>query len=853
MDPAALAGGAVLGGAAVGVAASQSPNGRRTAGATDGLEAAPEHTGVWHDGGPFGAEPPGGGLPGGGVPGGGTTYEGGSGAEPFAGGTAREGGSGAEPFGAGPFGATPGAGPFGAGASGASALDAGPFGAGPFGAGVPAAGVPGSGPFGAEPFGAESFGAEPFGGGPVAAGPSGGASLAAEAAGGSLAGGLAPAPPRHDPLDREADLPAPRGDTDGRELTGALPSYTEPGAADVLRSPALDLTEFGVGAPVADPFAPDSPATGPYPHAPRELDPNELEPQAPAAPEASPFGPGATEASPFGPGATEASPFGPESLAGSPFDDQDRAGAGDDGFAAGPTRETGTRSGPAAGAGLRHGGGAPDRVEGTARGSLAGEPPRAADVIDDDMVDIDERDGRESWTPRPSPVGEDGTGEVGKDPLPAVLRRSREHPVLLAVGAALLALVVVVVVTLLLRPERLPGMAGTAEEDATPAQQTLLVSLLSDSGRIEAASLLAVDAAQLSSLLLPADLLLTVADAGRIPLSQTATLDARATSRGVEDTLGVRVDGDWAITAEQLAPLVDAAGGIVVDVDTQVQAGEVVVPVGQGQRLGGPAAAVLVSAEVEGEPTEARLDRFGDVVLALADALPQDPDSVTELLGEGGLVDSAGQVEGTALPTEDFAELLVEAAARSEAGDAAEVVVPTAELSGDEGGRGLDEQAASALLTSRLAGALLPVPEIGEVRVVVRNGVGTPGLVAAARDRLVEAELRFTGGGNAPSFDFATSEVLIPEDTDEARAQGEAVSEALGLGRDALKVSLETLSDTDVVVVLGEDFAAVAAEDGPLVEPGAPAGGRSGADDEASAPATEPGASGVSEVPAVAP
>ena len=97
---------------------------------------------------------------------------------------------------------------------------------------------------------------------------------------------------------------------------------------------------------------------------------------------------------------------------------------------------------------------------------------------------------------------------------------------------------------------------------------------------------------------------------------------------------------------------------------------------------------------------------------------------------------------------------------------------------------------------------------VGEVRVLVRNGVGRPGLAAAARDLLVADGLRFAGSGNAASFgQQPRPSSSSPRRTRRTATAGEAVAAALGVDGGSLQVNSETLVDTDVVVVLGDDFA----------------------------------------------
>ena len=149
-------------------------------------------------------------------------------------------------------------------------------------------------------------------------------------------------------------------------------------------------------------------------------------------------------------------------------------------------------------------------------------------------------------------------------------------------------------------------------------------------------------------------------------------------------------------------------------------------------------------------------------------------------------------------------------------------MLPTRELAAAGAAlRGVDDDAARPELDGRFAGALLPVAAVGEVRVLVSNGVGRPGLGAAARDLLVADGLLYGGGGNVAEFGRQPgTAVLVASQSQEDRARGEAVAAALGLDAGALQVNRETLVDTDVVVVLGDDFARAVAEQATGTAPG---------------------------------
>nr|WP_284287686.1 hypothetical protein [Angustibacter aerolatus] len=69
------------------------------------------------------------------------------------------------------------------------------------------------------------------------------------------------------------------------------------------------------------------------------------------------------------------------------------------------------------------------------------------------------------------------------------------------------------------------------------------------------------------------------------------------------------------------------------------------------------------------------------------------------------------------------------------AGRMGSTVLPVHEIDtgGDTEAYGLDEAAAATMVAQRLPGAALPVPPGGRLKVLVQNGVGTPGLGERAR------------------------------------------------------------------------------------------------------------------------
>jgi hypothetical protein len=278
--------------------------------------------------------------------------------------------------------------------------------------------------------------------------------------------------------------------------------------------------------------------------------------------------------------------------------------------------------------------------------------------------------------------------------------------------------------------------------------------------------------------------------------------------RGLEDTLLVRVDGVVLMTPAQLATLVDAAGGVVVDVTTGVVTDSVLVAVGDDQRLAGAQAVAYASLEVDGRAHRGAPGPFRHRGAGAARCPARRRRDAGAALQEAG----SPRPRGCRRPS--CADVVSAAAGRAAAGNAGQVVLPTGELvAGGAARRGLDEAAARP--SSRLASPEGCYPWLRSARCAswCATPWGAPGLTAAARDLLVADGLRFAGSGNAASFgDQPQTAVLVPLAGEDDRDRGEAVAAALGLDPAALQVNSETLVDTDVVVVLGDDFARAVAE-----------------------------------------
>jgi hypothetical protein len=86
-------------------------------------------------------------------------------------------------------------------------------------------------------------------------------------------------------------------------------------------------------------------------------------------------------------------------------------------------------------------------------------------------------------------------------------------------------------------------------------------------------------------------------------------------------------------------------------------------------------------------------------------------------------------------------------------------------------------------------------------RVIVYNGVGTPGEAGVAAQQLIKAGLRVVDSGNADNFDHKETLILVYHGTS---ADAQAVRTALGVGRIVVQSAPQNL--TDVIVIIGADY-----------------------------------------------
>jgi hypothetical protein len=385
-------------------------------------------------------------------------------------------------------------------------------------------------------------------------------------------------------------------------------------------------------------------------------------------------------------------------------------------------------------------------------------------------------------------------------------RRSRRNRTFLLVVAGLVVLAVVASLVVLLR--------GGDDRPSTPAaagrsQSTLLMQLVDARRQTVAAVLLAHDPASGGSgagVLVPSGLVVTVPSGGAMTFGQTSATGTSAPAAGLADALDVVVDGTWQLDSTALTSLVDSVGGVDVTVDRDVTAttpaGTTTLVAAGAQHLGGSAAVAYATFLAAQEPEQARLARFSAVLTAVLAKLPADEAGVSRLLS--GLGEHDTTTYSPARLATFVAGLRADQAAESLRLD----TLPVRVLDTGVGAPQLlvDHTAAEEVVARDFAGSRPGTNAAGAVRVLVQNGVGTPGLNAKAQVKLAKAGLAFVDGGNATQFGEQKSSVLILDATEQSQAQGAAVARALGLPTTDLMVTAQGQTLADVVVVLGSDF-----------------------------------------------
>ena len=369
----------------------------------------------------------------------------------------------------------------------------------------------------------------------------------------------------------------------------------------------------------------------------------------------------------------------------------------------------------------------------------------------------------------------------------------------LRVGGAL-AGVLVLVVAVVLVAGHTGGKKGDTGHKRT--QQTLLLQVSGGDGSAVMSALLAHDpkTTEGSVVLVPPQVIATVPGLGSQAFGKAlATTGAKGSREALADLMEVVVDGSWVLDRATFSRLVDQEGGISVTVDVPVMSGRVVVLQPGAQKVSGSGALAFATYLAPGEQEQTRLARLQAVVDGIVSALPADPKS---------LVGSLGAASKPSVPVATVASLLSglkKDDARSQLQYRSLPVIKV-DTGSDETRFRIDAAATRSLVDELLPDSIPPGARAEGNRVLVLNGVGTPGLGEKVRAKLVPAGFVFVGSRNAPTFGYAKTQVLVKDATTAGTELGNRVARAIGVPTTAVQASNQIGTIADVVVIVGRDF-----------------------------------------------
>ena len=377
-------------------------------------------------------------------------------------------------------------------------------------------------------------------------------------------------------------------------------------------------------------------------------------------------------------------------------------------------------------------------------------------------------------------------------------RRKQRRRVAVAAGTAVAVLLALVVVVLV----RGGSDDKKGSDKAVRTQRTVLLQVKRPDGTSTANALLAHDPKDRSGavVLVPPQTLVTVPGVGSMVFGNAlSTGSANRPRAALEDLMGITIDGSWVLDEAAFRRLVDLETGVAVTVDVPVLSGRTVLLQPGNARLTGAQALLFATYLAPGEEEQVRLARLQAVLDAVVNGLPDDVATVVSGLGAG----AQSSLKGSTLP-----DLL--AGLKKDDDDLQYRSLPVIKIDsgGDEVRFRIDEPATTSLVDELLAQSVPPGVRADGNRVLVLNGVGTPGLGEQVRGKLVPAGFVFVGSRNADAFNQCCTQVLVKEATTEAGDLGARVAKALGVPASSVRYSNQIGTIADVVVVVGKDFKA---------------------------------------------
>jgi hypothetical protein len=358
-------------------------------------------------------------------------------------------------------------------------------------------------------------------------------------------------------------------------------------------------------------------------------------------------------------------------------------------------------------------------------------------------------------------------------------------------------------------PAPSPTQSVAPTQPIAPTQSTLLIELRGDTGTGVADVVTGVGGPADRAIWVTIDprLEVEVPGTGAVSLGSAAVIPGlETTRRAISDLVGVRIDGTWTLGRLALAGLIDAVGGVTIDVPDLVvltpgnTTAKIMIPAGVN-RLEGAVAALYVTTLEPGETEAGRIARAASVLNQLIMSLPIDPVRIRQILG------SLGALSQTDLSADQLSNYLARMRSDMVSASFVQQPLPTFPiiLSKPPLVR-LDVVNSEKLIALFLPLAVRRPGPDSPIRVLVQTGIGTPGLTGGVSDRLAAVGLAYVNGRAAASFGFVASQVLVPDGSAESRGWGDSVAKALALPAWDVRVVGHPIVGGDVQVIIGADY-----------------------------------------------
>ena len=399
--------------------------------------------------------------------------------------------------------------------------------------------------------------------------------------------------------------------------------------------------------------------------------------------------------------------------------------------------------------------------------------------------------------------GEDPFGAAAAGTRLELRRRRRRRRIRLVVSLVVLLAVAAAAFAVWLAVDAPPRPAAAAAAQVR-TQSTMLLQVQGEDRTAVASALLSVDPADRTGavLLVPQQVLVNVPGIGSLPFGRAlGSAPPHGSRDALSDLMGVTVDDGWVLPTSRLVQLVDLLGGIPVEVDVPVVADSTVLLDVGSQRVDGARALLLMQHLAPEEQEQSRLARLQEVLDGVLSSLPAERAELVALL------EGLGPESDATLTPPELADRLLAVTAADAEGQLQYDNLPVLPIDTGAGVTAfrVDPPKLVSVVDRLLADSVPAGVREGGNRVLVLNGVGTPGLGEAVRARIAPAGFVFVGSRNAPDFGYPTTQVLVPRATAEAQELGARVAQALGVPPTSV-VAQDFGTVADVVVLVGADF-----------------------------------------------